>query len=78
MAEGLEFKDHISLFEMGEWEVACGFLFCTNECAVAETWWNKVNEIQGVGVCILYKLDKQLLEDAQEELSRNALQRVSL
>ena len=28
--------------------------------AVQETWRNKINNIQGVGAHILYKLDKQL------------------
>ena len=35
-------------------------LFNLYACAVQEIWWNKINNIQGVGAYILYKLDKQL------------------
>ena len=35
-------------------------LFNLYACAVQETWWNKVNDIEGIGTHILYKFDKQL------------------
>ena len=67
--EGVEAKIRLDQKLLEEIEVNNGLrqgctlaptLFNLYACAVQETWWNKINNIQGVGAHILYKLDKQL------------------
>ena len=67
--EGMEAKIRLDQKLLEEIEVNNGLrqgctlaptLFNLYACAVQETWWNKINNIQGVGAHILYKLDKQL------------------
>ena len=47
-------------------------------CVVAERWLEKVKNVDGVGTCVLCKLDHQLHRRSTNKLAVNCLESVSL